>query len=239
MLQTMRAEKWPILELWAAESLPPRELDDVRSLAAKASVPLSIESAAALERRCRSAEHQGYVARMPPYRYDAVQEVLAAAPLCPLYVILDSIQDPQNFGAVIRSADAMSVDAIFIAETRQVGVTSAVARSSAGAVNSMRIARVPDLAALARELKSRGLALFAASEKATEPIFDADLTRPAAVIIGNEARGISPELLQLCDAQVTIPQFGSVGSLNAAVSAGIILYEARRQRLQAHERSEA
>lgn len=230
VLETLSAGKWPALELALAADLPAGELKRAQTLAERRGIPVSIEPAEALQRRCRSPEHQGYVAKMPPFPYDDADSLLRNRPQRPLYVVLDSIQDPHNFGAIVRSAEVMAFDAVFIAETGQVGVTSAVARSSAGAVNHVPIARAGDLPGLARRLKQLDVRLVGASEKAEINIIDCDLTRPVAIVIGSEATGISPELADLCDETARIPQYGRVGSLNAAVSAGILFYEARRQR---------
>ena len=230
VLETLRAGKWPVLELRLADRLPPAALAEARTLAAELNVPAFVESGDGLTRRCRTAEHQGYAAKMPPYPYDAPEEILRHASSRPLLVVLDSIQDPHNFGAILRSAEVLGLDGVLTGEQGQVEVTSLVARSSAGAVNHLRIARETDLGGALRRLRERGLTLVAASEKAARPLFACDFRRPAAVVIGNEGFGIREELLQLCDEQVTIPQSGRIGSLNAAVSAGILFYEALRQR---------
>ena len=156
--------------------------------------------------------------------------VLAAAKPRPLFGILDGMQDPHNFGAVIRSAHVLGVDALFVPSRGQVEVTAQVARSSAGAVNYLRIAQADDLLSLASQLRSRAIRLIGASQNAARPIFACDLTTPTAIVIGNEGSGIRPELLEACDELVIIPQFGALESLNAAVSAGILFYEAQRQR---------
>lgn len=228
--ETLRAGKWPILELCLSDRLPESELNSIRKLAARRHVPVVVEPAESLRRRCRSSEHQGYAAKMPPYPYDDADALLRERSARPLYAVLDSLQDPHNFGAILRSADVMGVDAVFIAETGQVGVTSAVARSSAGAVNHVPIARVGDLPGLTSRLKGMEIRVIGATEKSNINLFECDLTGPTAVVIGSEGTGISAGLLRLCDEQVAIPQFGRTSSLNAAVAAGILFYEARRQR---------
>ena len=144
--------------------------------------------------------------------------------------MLDGIQDPYNFGAILRAAEVLGVDAVFIAAAGQVGVTSMVVRSSAGAVNRLPLAVVDDLVALVAELKARGMRVAGASEKAAELLAGFDFSAAAVVVIGNEGRGPRPEILAACDALVRIPQAGRIGSLNASVAAGICFYEARRQR---------
>ena len=167
---------------------------------------------------------------MPAYSYDDADDLLSTHPDQPFYVVLDSIQDPYNCGAILRCAEAMAVDAVFVREKNQVEVTSLVARTSAGAVNHVALARVQDLCEVVRKLQHLKISVVAAHENADTNLFDCDFGKPTAVIIGNEGSGIHQELLNLSDQQVRIPQFGNVGSLNAAVSAGIMFYEVRRQR---------
>jgi 23S rRNA (guanosine2251-2'-O)-methyltransferase len=236
VVEILRAAKWPVLELYLEESLPSGELRQAREAARQLGVAALVESSEELERRCRSAEHQGYVAKMPPFPYDDADHILECCPPQPLYVLLDSIQDPFNFGAILRSAEILGVNAVFIGESSQVGVTSLVARSSAGAVNYVPIARVPDLIQLATRLRDSGIQLAAASEKAERKAFDLDWRLATALVIGNEGTGIRPELLAACDAQIRIPQSGHVAALNAAVSAGILFYEAQRQRMSGEDR---
>jgi 23S rRNA (guanosine2251-2'-O)-methyltransferase len=169
---------------------------------------------------------------MAEFPYERAEPVLAVRNERPLFAILDGIQDPHNFGAVIRSAHMLGVDALFVPTRGQVEVTALVARSSAGAVNHIPIAQVDDLVALAGQLRSRRVRVIGTSQNAARPIFESDLSSGTAVIIGNEGSGIRPELLAVCDELVTIPQFGAVESLNVAVSAGILFYEAQRQRVQ-------
>ena len=131
---------------------------------------------------------------------------------------------------MIRSAHVLGVDALFVPTHGQVPVTALVARSSAGAVSHMRIAQADDLLKLSKLLRSRGVRLIGTSQHAHQPVDACDLKSASAIVIGNEGSGIRDELLAACDELVTIPQFGTVESLNAAVSAGILFYEAQRQR---------
>jgi len=230
VVETLRAGKWPILELYLGDRLLPQQLEAAIKWAHNCGLSPKLESFDGLSHRCRSAEHQGYVAKMAPYAYDDAEELLKHCQPQAFYAILDSIQDPHNFGSVIRSAAAMDVDALFVAETGQVEVTSQVARSSAGAVNHVAIAKVANLTALVTELKSLGIAVVASSADAKMPIFDYDFRKPTALVIGNEGAGIRDGLFQLCDTTIRIPLNARAGALNAAVSAGILFYEASRQR---------
>jgi len=230
VLETLQAGRWPILELHLAEELPEEQRKTAHQLAARAGIPLQLGTRASLARLCRTEEHQGYVAKMPPFPYREVSEILASPSASPLYLVLDAIQDPYNFGAMLRSAEVFAIDAAFIGSERQVEVTSLVARSSAGAINRLPLARAETLTGLADLLRERGIALVGTSEKTDLAIDRYDFTQPTAIVIGNEGVGITPELAACCDAFVTIPQYGSINSLNAAAAAAIVFYEARRQR---------
>lgn len=234
--ETLDAGRWPILEIFLSTDVPDDQLDVARESARALGMTLQVESTEELTARCRSAEHQGYLARMTEYPYDDVQTVLANGSAQPLYAILDSIQDPYNFGAILRSAETLGVDGVFIGSQNQVNVTSLVARSSAGAVNHMAIAQVECLAELADMLKQLGSCVVAAHEAGSKPVYECDFTSGCAIVIGNEGRGISDDVLAVCDQQVAVPQYGRVGSLNAAVAAGILFYEAARQRGLSGER---
>ena len=229
--ETLRAGRWPVLELRLSERLPREELYQVAELAAERGLKPIIEPHEDLTRRGRSSEHQGYLAKMPPFPYDELDTLLGRQPVNPLYVMLDRIQDPYNFGAVLRSADGLGVNAVFIGTAGQSEVTSLAARASAGAINHVPLARTGDLPALVERLREAGLMTAAASHTAEIDVFTCDFRGPTLVVIGNEGTGIGPEIVSRCDLQVRIPQFGRVSSLNAAVSAGILLYEVRRQRL--------
>lgn len=228
--ETLRAARWPVLELHLSDRLPDDDLAFAEQWSRSGEAMLTIEPFDRLTDLCHSREHQGFLAKMAAFPYDQAEEVLSAAKSRPLFGLLDGLQDPHNFGAVIRSAHVLGVDALFVPSHGQVEVTAQVARSSAGAVNHIPIAQAEDIVALAVQLRSRGIRVIGTSQRATQPINDCDLTRAAAIVIGNEGTGIRDELLAVCDELVTIPQFGAVESLNAAVSAGILFYEAQRQR---------
>ncbi len=228
--ETLRAARWPVLELHVSDDLPEEELAFVEQWSQSNDAAFSIEPAERLTSLCHSREHQGFLAKMAEFPYDRVEDALAAAKSPPLFAILDGLQDPHNFGAVIRSAQVLGVDALFVPIRGQVEVTAQVARSSAGAVNHIRIAQADDLVTLAALLRSRGVRVIGTSQRAVRPICECDLSGSIAVVIGNEGTGIRDELLSACDELVTIPQFGAIESLNAAVSAGILFYEAQRQR---------
>ena len=230
VLETLRAGHWPIVELRLGDTLSPENLESARRMATELKVPVCVESFVSLTKRCRSKEHQGYLAKMRPFPYTNLADVLDERSVQLLYVLLDSIQDPYNFGAIVRSASVLGVNAVFVASEGQSEVTSQVARSSAGAVNHIPIVRVDDLVALAEQLQALDITLVASTQAAECPLFEFDFCRSCAMIFGNEGTGIRDPLLAVCDHRVCIPQTETMDSLNAAVSAGILFYEARRQR---------
>jgi 23S rRNA (guanosine2251-2'-O)-methyltransferase len=167
---------------------------------------------------------------MSEYPYTDPDEVIRNADSPALLVILDRIQDPFNVGAIIRSAEVLGVDGIFLPEKGQCGVNSMVARTSAGAVNRISIARIADVIQFAEYVKGKGIRLACASEKNGIEPSKYDFNKSTTLVFGNEGEGISEGLLDMCDANIRIPQKGDIGSLNVAAAAAVILYESVRQR---------
>jgi 23S rRNA (guanosine2251-2'-O)-methyltransferase len=232
VLETLQAGRWRPLEIRFDERLPAKDRDELVRRAERLAVEIGSSPPAMLERLCHSAEHQGYLAKMPPFPYEPADELIEARPLLPFYVVLDAIQDPFNFGAILRSADAFGVDGVFVGAAQQADVSSLVVRASSGAVNHIRLARVDDLDEWIARLKSLGIAIVGTSPTARRDVSQVDFRGPTALILGNEAIGIRPEILELCDERIAIRQRGHVGSLNAAVAAGVLFYEASRQRVK-------
>lgn len=231
VLETLKAGIWSPLELRCSSRLSDAERAEVEVLASATEIEPDFVTPAELTKLCGTTEHQGYAARMPPFPYGEIDDIMKNRSTAPILVVLDAIQDPHNFGAILRSADAMGIDAIIVGTSGQAEITSQVVRSSAGAVNHVPIAAIEDLVPFVESRRAAGFQIVGASEKQGKTAAECDFAKPTVLIIGNEGSGIRPELLQLCDLTATIPQFGAVGSLNAAVSAGILFYEARRQRI--------
>ena len=177
--------------------------------------------------------HQGVVAEAAPYRYASLDDVVGAArqSVTPgLVVVLDTLQDPQNFGSLLRTAAAVGAHGAVIPEHRAVGVTPAVAKASAGATEHLPIAQVGNLARALEALKGAGLWVVGLDARAPTSHLEADLSGPLAVVVGGEGRGLRPLVRQTCDFVVSLPMPGPIESLNAAVAGSIVLYEALRQR---------
>jgi 23S rRNA (guanosine2251-2'-O)-methyltransferase len=228
--ETLLAGRWPILELHLADDLPADQLSEARCAATTHDVRLRVTGREDLQRLARTSEHQGYLAKMAPFPLRSTEDILGVASQRPLFLVLDSIQDPYNFGAMVRSAAAFGVEGVFIASRGQVAVTSLVARSSAGAVNRVPIAQVDDLAALVRTLRARGIRVIGASEKVELELTACDFRGGTALVLGNEGIGISSQVQECCDTLARIPLSATVDSLNAAAAAAVFLFEVQRQR---------
>lgn len=230
VLDTLRAGRWPIVELRIADGLDESGREVVTRLAAQAGVPVHTAAAERLTQLCGAADHQGVLAKMRPFPYRSLGDVLAGDSHPAALAILDRMQDPFNFGAVIRAAEVLGMDGLIVGAIAQAEVGSQVARSSAGAVNHLPLVQVSDLVATADELRRRGAVLIAAAVHAHDAVCERSLTGPTVFVLGNEHSGIDPPLLERCDAAVRIPQSGRTESLNVAVAAGILFYELQRQR---------
>lgn len=178
--------------------------------------------------------HQGVIALAAAHAYFTVDDILEEAASrgeAPLIVICDELSDPHNLGAILRSAECAGAHGVIIPKRRSVGLTATVAKASAGAVEYMKVARVTNINTAIAELKSKGVWVFGTAAEGSIPMHKADLTVPAAIVIGNEGEGLSQLVRKNCDVMVSIPMKGKISSLNASAAASILLYEAVRQRI--------
>ena len=186
-----------------------------------------------LDGMSRTKSHQGVIAVAAVREYASVDDILNAAREKgekPLIVVCDELSDPHNLGAVIRTAECAGAHGVIIPKRRSAGLTAVVAKTSAGAVSYLPVARVPNLTAVLRELKERGLWVYGAAADGGTKLYDADLKGPAAIVIGSEGDGLGRLVREQCDFLVSIPMRGRINSLNAAAAAAVVLYEAVRQR---------
>ena len=187
-----------------------------------------------LDGMSRTHAHQGVIALAAVREYVSIEDILQAAKdkgEPPLLVICDELSDPHNLGAVIRTAECAGAHGVVIPKRRSAGLTAVVAKTSAGAVSHIPVARVANLPSLLKELKKAGLWIFGSAADGTTPLYDADLKGPAAIVIGSEGEGMSRLVTENCDFLVSIPMKGKLNSLNASAAAAILLYEAVRQQL--------
>jgi 23S rRNA (guanosine2251-2'-O)-methyltransferase len=183
-----------------------------------------------LERLCGSPDHQGVVAEVDPYAYADPASVLE--PDDALVVALDQVQDPHNLGAICRAAEVAGAAGVVIPERRAASVTPAVCKASAGAVEHLPVARVRNLADWLAEAKQVGAWIYGAAAEAERAYTDVDWSGRAVLVLGSEGSGLRPRVAGSCDELISIPVAGRVESLNASVAAAVILFEARRQRLE-------
>lgn len=189
-------------------------------------------SRAALDRMTGGVVHQGVAAQAAAHTYASVEEILQIAKNRgedPLLILLDGLEDPHNLGAIMRSAECAGAHGVVIPKHASVGLTETVAKASAGAIEYLPVARVTNLVQTMEKLKEHGL-WIAACDMGESLYYEADLTGPLAIVVGNEGKGISRLVKEHCDLTVSIPLKGKINSLNASNAAAIIVYEARRQR---------
>ncbi len=195
-------------------------------------IPVKEVDAKKLDFMCGHANHQGVILIAAAHEYATVEDIFAKAEEKgepPFIVICDSLEDPHNLGAVIRSADAGGVHGIIIPERRSVSLSGIVGKTSAGALEYVPVARVTNLSNTIKQLKERGVWVYAADMDGT-PYKEADLTGPLALVVGSEGAGVSRLVKENCDGVLSIPMKGNVNSLNASVAAAVLIFEASSQR---------
>ena len=186
-----------------------------------------------LDQLSETHAHQGVIAQVAAYDYSTVDEILARAEEkgeAPFLIILDNVEDPHNLGAIIRTANLAGAHGVIIPKRRAVGLTSTVAKTSAGAINYTPVAKVTNIVRTIEELKEKGI-WFVCADMGGESMYDLDLTGPMGLVIGNEVEGVSRLVREACDFTASIPMKGDIDSLNASVAAGVLAYEIVRQRL--------
>jgi 23S rRNA (guanosine2251-2'-O)-methyltransferase len=180
-----------------------------------------------IDELARGGVHQGVVARVEPYPYSGLEEILSLPD--PLVVLLDGVTDPRNLGAVLRTADGAGASGVVVPKDRAAGVTVSAVKASAGASEHVRVARETNLKRAIERMKETGLWVYAAEAGGT-PYTDLDLAGPVGLVFGSEGRGVRRLVREACDGTVSVPMLGAVGSLNVSVAAAVLLYEARRRR---------
>lgn len=188
-----------------------------------------------LDRLSETRAHQGVIAQVAAYEYSTVEEILEKAEEKgepPFLVLLDNVEDPHNLGAIIRTANLAGAHGVIIPKRRSVGLTSTVAKTSAGALNYTPVAKVTNLVRTIEELKEKGI-WFVCADMGGESMYRLNLTGPIGMIVGNEGEGVSRLVREACDFTASIPMKGDIDSLNASVAAGVLAYEIVRQRLKA------
>ena len=201
--------------------------EEVAKAAGARGVEVKRTSRQRVEELARGEVHQGVTAHVEPYPYSGLGEILSAPE--PLVLVLDSVTDPRNLGAVLRAADGAGACGVVIPKDRAVGVTAAAVKASAGASEHVRVARVTNLRRAVDTMKEAGLWVYAA-ERGGTPYTELDLAGAVAFVLGSEGRGVRRLVREGCDGTVSVPMLGAVESLNVSVACAVLLYEARRSR---------
>jgi len=235
VLAALRQKGAPLEEVLVAEGVGGRFLTEVRDLARVAGVRVKFLPRGALDRLCRTAQHQGVAARRLGFAYLPFEDLLdqlAASKEPALLVAADSLNDPMNLGNLCRSALAAGAHGLIIPQDRAAAVTPAVIKAAVGALEVLPVCRVTNLAESLIRLKEVGLWVVGADARAFQTLYQADLTAPLVLVVGGEDTGIRPRVRQQCDLMVAIPLASkAIGSLNAASAGAVALFEVRRQRL--------
>jgi 23S rRNA (guanosine2251-2'-O)-methyltransferase len=240
VFETLTARRWRVYELYVTAELFEQNTDFLK-VKQKEGVELEVVTTARLEELAQTPDHQGIVARVSKFPYQTLDILEQTTNIHathatttesnttqPLLVIIDRIQDSFNFASVLRCCQSAGVQAVITGEFCQAQITTQIARASSGAVNHFPIIQAPDLISAATKVKQLGFKLIAVSQ-ASRVVCDAALKTPIALVIGGDMHPLNPALLLLCDELISIPMIGPKTSLNSAVSAGILLYEIRRQ----------
>lgn len=220
-------------KVYVAEGSTDRSLAHLAAQAKEAGAVVVPVDRRKLDQMSPTGAHQGVIAAVAAHEYASVEDILALAAErgeAPLIVICDELSDPHNLGAILRSAECAGAHGVIIPKRRSVGLTAVVAKTSAGAVEYLPVARVANIANTIRELKERGVWVYGTAADGASGLWRTDLTGPSAIVIGNEGEGMSRLVRESCDVLVSIPMKGRISSLNASAAATVLLYEALRQR---------
>lgn len=236
VLEALRGGHKQLEQITIVEGARHERLRELLELAKRDKVPVHRAPRFALDRALPGVTHQGVIAKTAAARYRDASELLEELGLQvdstnkPLVLGLDAVEDPRNLGAILRTAECAGVGGVFIPERRAVGLTATVAKAAAGALEHISVARVTNLVQLIEQLKQRNIWVIGAAENGTSDYTEWDWTVPSALFLGSEGTGLHRLVRERCDALVRIPVRGRIQSLNVSVAAGIILYEALRQR---------
>jgi len=220
-------------KIYIQEGRGGKRMEELIALAGRRGVFLQYVEKSTLDTMFTQGNHQGVIAQVDVYEYASIEEVLEYAAVrgeAPLVLMLDGIEDPQNLGSIIRTAECAGVHGIIIPRHNATEVTAAVSRASAGAVEHMRLVMETNLVSCINKLKKQGLWVIAVDMDGQQNYFATALPSPTVLVVGGEGKGIRRLVKENCDMVVKIPMQGEVNSLNAAVAAGLVIYEVLRQR---------
>jgi 23S rRNA (guanosine2251-2'-O)-methyltransferase len=234
VLEALRSERHGLNKILLAEGKGGGPVRLLRQLAREKGIPIQVSPKEALDRLAGGGHHQGILGFTAASSYSTWEDLLdrvRSAQGKAIVLVLDSIEDPQNLGSLIRTAEACGVKGVIIPKDRAAGITPAVVKASAGAVAHLPIVRVTNLASTLEELKKERFWIVGADSHAKKSLYDLKFDMNVGLVIGSEGKGVRPLLLKKCDYTVSIPMRGKVSSLNAAIAGAVILFEILRQQL--------
>lgn len=223
-------------KVFVADGDTDRALSRLAALAREAGAAVVQVDRRRLDQMSQTHAHQGIIAQAAAHSYATVEDILQRAAdrgEAPLLILCDELSDPHNLGAILRTAECAGAHGVIIPKRRSVGLTAVVAKTSAGAVEHMPVARVSNLASTIEDLKRQGIWVFGTDAAGTTDLYHADFQGPTAIVIGSEGFGMSRLVAERCDLLLSIPMKGQINSLNASSAAAVLLYEAVRQRYTA------
>ncbi|WP_302801063.1 23S rRNA (guanosine(2251)-2'-O)-methyltransferase RlmB [Mitsuokella multacida] len=224
-----------INKLWIASGDREGSVAEIAALAKERGIVVQYVERAKIEALAGGHRHQGVLAYVAPVPYAELEDILKAAEAkgeAPFLVLLDELEDPHNLGALLRTADATGVHGILIPKRRSVSLNATVAKTSAGAVEYVPVARIGNIAQTLKKLKEKGFWVAGADMDGEKAYYEADLTGPLVLVVGSEGKGMSRLTKEACDFIVRMPMVGRINSLNASVAGSILMYESMRQRFQ-------
>jgi 23S rRNA (guanosine2251-2'-O)-methyltransferase len=230
VLECLKSGSRPIERLHFLQGFASRPLQELIELAKEKKIPFKFEPRAVLDRKCNGMVHQGVVAICASQTFVDIEDLLENPGSKKLLVILDSIEDPRNFGAILRSCAAFGVDGVIVPKDHAAGLSATVAKTAEGGLEHLKIARVTNLTRGIEQLKEAGIWVLGVESGQEQDIEQIDLKVPLALVLGNEGKGIRRLVREHCDFLASIPAAGPIHSLNVSVAAGIALYEVVRQR---------
>lgn len=230
VLQALAAGKRGVTRVLVAANRGDARIRQVLDAARAAGVPVSIQPAPALDRLAEGEAHQGVVALVAGAAYAEPEDLLGSAGRSALFVVLDGVEDPRNLGAIVRVAAAAGAHGLFLPERGAVGLTAVAVKAAAGAVEHLPVARVGNVVSLLKTLKEKNIWVVGLDSAADSDWTSFDFTSPVALVLGGEGRGLRRLARETCDVVLSIPMAEGIESLNLSVAAGVVLFEAVRQR---------
>ena len=232
VLEALKADRPWLNKIIIAEGRHGTPLKSIQHLARKKGVPVQVRVKEVLTKLAGRENHQGVLGLLAGFPYATFEDLLRASRSKPgrvCILVLDGIEDPQNLGSLIRTAEACGVTGVVLPKDRAAGITPAVVKASAGAVVHTPVVRVTNLVNALEELKKEGFWIVGADSGAEKPLYEMRFDMNVGLVIGGEGRGIRPLVLEKCDFEISIPMKGKISSLNAAVAGAVILFEIMRQ----------